>query len=317
MLAFIVRRELEGHPTRCKYECDSEIGCDQCAPRDMGAKPALASKRFSPNCSWIIDTGSGTDLFTRANCPEYAIYNSNDPVMLMTANGPSDSSKQANMAAGDLGNTDPYLLPQTPSVLSVGLKCMNQGYDFIWYAKDKPFFVKPDGTKIYLKVRDYVPYYDVWDGDSAMACPAKGAPPSRPEGQVGRSSASSESSYSSSAQADDAAEEEYTPSIAPLEDPEVHARVVAELMADDPIEVNPNEHAEPAESKDLAGEDVVGNPDKKSPRSLAESALRQEAASRKHLMTHQPKNPFCEVCKCAKMTKSPSRSRLAGGIQTS
>ena len=186
---------------------------------------------------------------------------------------------------------------------------MNQGYDFIWYAKDKPFFVKPDGTRIYLKVRDYVPYYDVWDGDSAMACPAKGTPPSRPEGQVGRSSASSESSYSSSEQAEDAAGEEYTPSVAPLEDPEVHARVVAELLADDPIEVKPNEHAEPIESKDLAGEDVVGNPDKKSPRSLAESALRQEAASRKHLMTHQPKNPFCEVCKCAKMTKSPSRSR--------
>ena len=165
------------------------------------------------------------------------------------------------MAAGDLGNTDPYLLPQTPSVLSVGLKCMNQGYDFIWYAKDKPFFVKPDGTRIYLKVRDY-PYYDVWDGDSAMACPAKGTPQSRPEGQVGRSSASSESSYSSSEQTEDAAGEEYTPSIAPLEDPEVHARVVAELLADEPIEVKPDEHAEPIESKDLAGEDVVGNPEK-------------------------------------------------------
>ena len=110
-------------------------------------------------------------------------------------------------------------------------------------------------------------------------------------------------------QTEDAAEEEYTPSIAPLEDPEVHARVVAELLANDPVEVHPDELAEPMESKDLAGEDVVGNPDKKSPRSLAESALRQEAASRKHLMTHQPKNPFCEVCKCAKMTKSPSRSR--------
>ena len=141
-----------------------------------------------------------------------------------------------------------------------------------------------------------------------MACPAKGKPQSRPEGQVGGSSASSESSYSS-VQTEDAAEEEYTPSIAPLEDPEVHARVVAELLADEPIEVKPDEHAEPIESKDLAGEDVVGNPDKKTPRSLAESAPRQKAASRKHLMTHQPKNPFCEVCKCAKMTKSPSRSR--------
>ena len=159
---------------------------------------------------------------------------------------------------------------------------MNQGYDVIWYANDKPFFVKPDGTRIYVTVRDYVPYYDVWDGDSAMACPAKGKPQSRPEGQVGGSSASSESSYSS-AQTEDAAEEEYTPSIAPLEDPEVHARVVAELLADNPSEVKPNEQAEPIESKDLAGEDV----DQKTPRSLAESALRQEAASRKRLMTSQ------------------------------
>ena len=234
--------------------------------------------------------------------------------MLMTANGPSDSSKQANVAAGYLADTNPYLLPQTPSVLSVGLKCMNQGYDFVWYANKKPFFVKPDGTRINLTVRDYVPYYDMWDGESATACPAKTKPQSRPEGQVGESSAPSESSYSS-AQAEDAAEEEYTPSIAPLEDPEVHAKVVAELLADDPGEIQPNEHVEPIESKDLAGEDVVGNPDQKTPRSLAESALRQEAASRKHLMTHQPKNPFCEVCKCAKMTKSPSRSR--GGAQTS
>ena len=309
MLAFIVRRELEGHPTRCKYECDSDIGCDQCAPRDMGAKPALASERFSPNCSWIIDTGSGTDLFTRANCPEYAIYNSNDPVVLMTANGPSDSSKQANMAAGDLGNTDPYLLPQTPSVLSVGLKCMNQGYDFIWHAKDKPFFVKPDGTRIYLKVRDYVPYYDVWDSDSGCACPAEATIPSRPEGQVARNLPPSESSYSSSVQSVNAEEEEYTPSIAPPEEFEVNARGLDELLVNDPVEFNPNEDVAPMESKDLAGEDVVGDPDKKSPRSLAESALRQEAVSRKHLMTHQPKNPFCEVCKCAKMTKSPSRSR--------
>ena len=58
MLAYTVRRELEGHPAACKYECDSEIGCKHCTPKDMAAKPALPSKRFSPNGSWIIDTGS-------------------------------------------------------------------------------------------------------------------------------------------------------------------------------------------------------------------------------------------------------------------
>ena len=147
------------------------------------------------------------------------MYKSNDPVMLMTASGPSDSSKQANMAAGDIGDTNPYLLPQTPSV---GLKCMNQGYDFVWHANKKPFFVKPDGTHIYLTVGYYVPYYDVWDSESSTACPARTKPQSRPEGQVGESSASSDTSKSS-VRSEDVPEEENTPSIAPLKDPEVHA----------------------------------------------------------------------------------------------
>ena len=36
---------------------------------------------------------------------------------------------------------------------------MNDGYTFVWKAKsNEPYFRRPDGTKIILKVENYVPY---------------------------------------------------------------------------------------------------------------------------------------------------------------
>ena len=43
-------------------------------------------------------------------------------------------------------------------------------------------------------------------------------------------------------------------------------------------------------------------------------ALKKEAKSIHHLMTHIPKNPYCEVCKRAKMYKPPSYK--VGGTRT-
>ena len=40
-----------------------------------------------------------------------------------------------------------------------------------------------------------------------------------------------------------------------------------------------------------------------------EAALREEARTLRHIMTHTPKNPFCETCKCAKMYKPTKRSK--------
>ena len=57
-------------------------------------------------------------------------------------------------------NFTPYLLESTPPVMSVGIKCMDEGYDFVWRAGKEPYFQKPDGVRIKLTVRDYVPYYN-------------------------------------------------------------------------------------------------------------------------------------------------------------
>jgi hypothetical protein len=40
-----------------------------------------------------------------------------------------------------------------------------------------------------------------------------------------------------------------------------------------------------------------------------ETALREEARALRHMMTHTPKNPFCETCQCAKMYKPTKRSK--------
>ena len=45
--------------------------------------------------------------------------------------------------------------------------------------------------------------------------------------------------------------------------------------------------------------------DQRQKRSRGVEALKKEAKSAKHLLTHIPKNPYCEICKQAKMYKIP------------
>ena len=39
----------------------------------------------------------------------------------------------------------------------------------------------------------------------------------------------------------------------------------------------------------------------------AEARLRREAVSRRHLMTHLPKNPYCPICQGAKIRAAPAK----------
>ena len=53
----------------------------------------------------------------------------------------------------------PFVLEDTPDVLALGRRCMEDGYTFVWEAySDKPCFYKRDGTCIQLHVDHYVPY---------------------------------------------------------------------------------------------------------------------------------------------------------------
>eukprot|EP00439_Symbiodinium_sp_Y106_P065532 s66_g10.t1 len=54
--------------------------------------------------------------------------------------------------------------------------------------------------------------------------------------------------------------------------------------------------------------------DKDEKRKKGVEVLKAEAKSLHHMMSHQPKNPFCDVCQRAKMYKPPSYA--SGGIRT-
>ena len=53
---------------------------------------------------------------------------------------------------------EPYVLNSTPAVPSVGRRCMDYGYEFRWPSGEPPYFISPQGKKVKLEVKDYVPY---------------------------------------------------------------------------------------------------------------------------------------------------------------
>ena len=154
----------------------------------------------------------------------------------------------------------PYVLPSTPAVLSVGQRCLEKGYDFVWRKNSAPYFVRPDGKAVILKLDGRVPYVDdqckVIASESAM--PVALAAPDQKIGGVG------EPSFSAGCQLFPLCPDEAEPP-EPEFDPE--------------LEVNP---------------EVAEAPKQMSKRSKEMMML--EVKSKKHLFTHRPKNPFCETC---------------------
>ena len=110
------------------------------APREAAA--AAAKKREPLNNSvgkvnyfqkierWIMDTGSGVDICSFADVPasRKGLQKSNIEVVFNTANGPIDSGPLYPGIVGPLQEgAAPFVLPDTPALLSVGKRCMEKG----------------------------------------------------------------------------------------------------------------------------------------------------------------------------------------------
>eukprot|EP00972_Heterocapsa_arctica_P007322 1068055-Heterocapsa_arctica.AAC.1 len=54
-------------------------------------------------------------------------------------------------------NKNPYVLKESPAVLSIGEGTMNKGYYFIWPAFKNPYFITPSGFRVELEVTDDIP----------------------------------------------------------------------------------------------------------------------------------------------------------------
>ena len=162
---------VRGFPAACHYQCDEEgLMCEHC---ERTVRPSCAG--LVPGLEFLADTGSEEDLISRTDAqvhfPGTPIGKSERPVSLITANGPVQGNASVKLDVPELGSTlECYVLESTPPVCSVGRRCMDEGFDFHWYAGKSPYFVTPEGKKLYCKLRGRVPVI----GENAIASPATG-----------------------------------------------------------------------------------------------------------------------------------------------
>ena len=145
---------------------------------------APASYKSPCRCiEWIADTGSAQDLIAQRELGQAMAHESASPIQMMTANGPNSASEQCDVSVESIGiEVKPYVLPDTPSVLSIGQRCMEEGFDFIWRANSRPYLKTPEGKKVYMDVKDNVPYLKSWHEN--VCVPARRATSSPDKSQL-------------------------------------------------------------------------------------------------------------------------------------
>ena len=111
---------------------------------------------------WIMDTGCGSDLISKAKVQDHKLRRSKakNPIQFQTANGNTKGLDVVTMNIVDFGESvEPYVLPDTPSVLSLGRRCMQEGYHFVWLSGKHPYFITPSGKLLALAVEDDILYH--------------------------------------------------------------------------------------------------------------------------------------------------------------
>eukprot|EP00969_Alexandrium_andersonii_P013989 609935-Alexandrium_andersonii.AAC.1 len=110
---------------------------------------------------WLIDTGCGHDLVTKANAQilKRWIRKAEKPIEFATANGNAEADEILEVFIEEFGQTiKPYILESTPDVISVGVRCMKHGFSFVWPCGKTPYFILPNGQIAGLGVAGGIPY---------------------------------------------------------------------------------------------------------------------------------------------------------------
>ena len=112
---------------------------------------------------FILDSGSGHDLIssTRISRMDLPTYD-DKTVNFHTANGVTSSTKRSSIPFDAFNEpAEAHILEDTPSVISMGKRCVDLGYSFVWPAGKTPFMLDSNGNIIEMAVKDYIPYVSV------------------------------------------------------------------------------------------------------------------------------------------------------------
>ena len=124
--------------------------------------------------SWLADTGASVDALDGDRVSKEGkkfITNLDFATTYETAGGTITVDESVKLHSNMIGEIDAVLLKDAPSVISVGKRCMDLGYDFHWPAFKPPIITFPDGvTKVNCVVENYCPYVVE---DEGVVCPLK------------------------------------------------------------------------------------------------------------------------------------------------
>ena len=85
---------------------------------------------------------------------------------MATANGEIRANRRLELHIDELDeDVTPVVLPNTPSVLSIGRRVVEKGYDFVWRHGEVPYLLHPDEQRrIDLVVQDFCPFLEIKGG---------------------------------------------------------------------------------------------------------------------------------------------------------
>ena len=237
---------------------------------------------YMPDGVWLMDTGCGHDLIDEkyiAGYPVETLIAEHAPTF-STANGRITATMVSPMYSEILQETiRPYVLPETPPVLTIGKRCMEQGDSFIWCANEAPIFVMPDQTILQLEVHRNIPVLNVSDQMKMPHMPTKfQCVPLAPSIEVAREE---------TLEAFDMGDEE--------------ERAIRVCDQNEPV-------GEPVAAEVMIVEAGDEGQDEDDPRRQSQKErLVDEAKSLVHKLTHLPKNPYCDSCQRGKIKEKYSR----------
>ena len=110
-----------------------------CVPEDLPALAATPGASVAVN-RWILDTGSGHDLVDEKQVSSISsIHYRKANATLQTAGGKVHVEWEVPMQVEELDeDIVPSVLKSTPAVLSLGKRCMQDGYAFEWLPHKNP-----------------------------------------------------------------------------------------------------------------------------------------------------------------------------------
>lgn len=114
--------------------------------------------------AWLLDTGCGYDMIGAEHTKDYAkLYMCAKSLTFHTANGTTRTSCFLPLIVSPLYNTiaNACVMKSSPALLSVGLRCTEIEFSFIWLNKKTPCFITPTLRVVPLDVIGNIPYLQV------------------------------------------------------------------------------------------------------------------------------------------------------------